>query len=393
MERSWAVSAERLTGDFDAAERAVIDRFVGAAGAWAESLGGPFSSATTTSARTTCSLGGGRLVVLDWQTVGWGAPMFDVAYLFGTSVSPEARRAIERDEIRRARRRARRRLGRSVGRVPPGVVGGAADAGAADRQREGVRPHRPHVPPAPAPGRADGARPRGARSSWSDHRGRRPPAARGARCPPTRTSATSSSRPRRTAPKPSRLVVNVHPNKGLIDAAFALSDGDTHDSLFAADRLGDELACGPIRLSSRADALAADRGRGSRRPALRASHPAIEEERVTRRRDGRVVQDRSRYAQLGPSTARSTAAPHGWFAGRDHSWGIWDSAGRCALSLVLLADRRLRRSRGPGRHAHRHRRPPLRRVRRGGPRRRATGAARRHGRSRSTARRTSRRRA
>jgi hypothetical protein len=99
MERSWAVSAERLTGDFETAERAVIDRFVGSAGAWAESLSGPFSLSHHDFRADNLLLGGGRLVVLDWQTVGWGAPMFDVAYLFGTSVSPETRRAIERDEI------------------------------------------------------------------------------------------------------------------------------------------------------------------------------------------------------------------------------------------------------------------------------------------------------
>jgi hypothetical protein len=101
MERSWAVSAERLTGDFDTAERAVVDRFVGAAGAWAESLDGPFSLSHHDFRADNLLVGDGRLVVLDWQTVGWGAPMFDVAYLFGTSVSPDTRRAIEREEIGR----------------------------------------------------------------------------------------------------------------------------------------------------------------------------------------------------------------------------------------------------------------------------------------------------
>jgi Phosphotransferase enzyme family len=101
MERSWAVAADRLTGDFDPAEREVIDRFVGGAGAWAESLDGPFSLSHHDFRADNLLIGGGRLVVLDWQTVGWGAPMFDVAYLLGTSVGPETRRAVERDEIRR----------------------------------------------------------------------------------------------------------------------------------------------------------------------------------------------------------------------------------------------------------------------------------------------------
>ena len=157
------------------------------------------------------------------------------------------------------------------------------------------------------------------------------------------------------------LVVNVHPNKGVIDAAFARSDGECHDSLFATDRLGEDLTCGPIRLTL-TEPMRSLRIEVEDQVDLRfeASHPAIEEERVTRRREGRVVQDRSRYAQLGTTS-------DGWFAGRDHSWGIWDSAGRTRLALVLLADRRLRRLRRPGRHAHRHRRPALRRVRRRRP--------------------------
>ena len=120
------------------------------------------------------------------------------------------------------------------------------------------------------------------------------------------------------------LVVNVHPNKGVIDAAFARSDGECHDSLFATDRLGEDLTCGPIRLTL-TEPMRSLRIEVEDQVDLRfeASHPAIEEERVTRRREGRVVQDRSRYAQLGTTS-------DGWFAGRDHSWGVWDSAGRSA---------------------------------------------------------------
>ena len=120
------------------------------------------------------------------------------------------------------------------------------------------------------------------------------------------------------------LVVNVHPNKGVIDAAYAVSDGERHDSLFVTDRLGDALECGPIRLTL-TEPMQALRIEVEDRADLHfeAGHPPIEEERVTRRRDGRVVQDRSRYAQLGTTA-------DGWFAGRDHSWGIWDSAGRTA---------------------------------------------------------------
>jgi hypothetical protein len=101
MARSWAATRGYLTAGFDAEERAVIDRFVRRAGAWAESLDGPFSLTHHDFRLDNMLFGDGRVVVLDWQTVGWGVPMFDVAYLLGTSVGPEARRTLEKDEIAR----------------------------------------------------------------------------------------------------------------------------------------------------------------------------------------------------------------------------------------------------------------------------------------------------
>jgi len=44
---------------------------------------------------------GARVVVVDWQTVGLGPPAGDLAYLLGTSLSVERRRAIERDLVGR----------------------------------------------------------------------------------------------------------------------------------------------------------------------------------------------------------------------------------------------------------------------------------------------------
>jgi hypothetical protein len=63
-----------------------------------------------------------------------------------------------------------------------------------------------------------------------------------------------------------------------------------------------------------------------------ATTPAIEEPRVTRIRTNRVVQDRSRYVQMGVVTGHLNG-PLGsfqmtegqWRGGRDHSWGIWDA--------------------------------------------------------------------
>lgn len=99
MQRSWAAVRDDLTAVFDARERDVVDRFVPAADAWARSLDGPFSLVHHDFRVDNMLLAAGRPVVLDWQTVGWGAPMFDVAYLLTTSLEPATRRAVEAAEV------------------------------------------------------------------------------------------------------------------------------------------------------------------------------------------------------------------------------------------------------------------------------------------------------
>ncbi|WP_068399615.1 hypothetical protein [Kribbia dieselivorans] len=135
------------------------------------------------------------------------------------------------------------------------------------------------------------------------------------------------------------LVVNLHPNKGLIDAGFSVSRGGRHESLFASDRLGHDrahLTCGPIMLSfiepMRVLRIQVD-GEDIRADLrFEAVTPAIEEDRVTRIRSNRVVQDRTRYAQMGSVTGTVsgplgdlTVTEEGWRGHRDHSWGVWDA--------------------------------------------------------------------
>lgn len=99
MAGSWATSRAYLANDFDVEERDVIDRFVAGAGRWAEQVDGPYSLTHHDFRVDNVLFGADRIVVLDWQTVGWGAPMFDVAYLLGTSVDAVTRRSIEREEV------------------------------------------------------------------------------------------------------------------------------------------------------------------------------------------------------------------------------------------------------------------------------------------------------
>ena len=313
MERSWAVAADRLTGDFDA-RRARGDRPLRrrAPARGRQSLDGPFSLSHHDFRADNLLIGGDRLVVLDWQTVGWGAPMFDVAYLLGTSVGP-------RDAAgARARRRSAahvEELGvgwdrRRLGRVPPGVVGDAADARAADGQREGVRAHRPDVPAAPAPRRADGAGPRRRRSSCRDHRRRT--TCRGTRVPDSPDAyeryfffaAAPDGAPRGLGRR-QRAPEQGPARRRVRD----LRRRDPRERVRRRPpRRRPRLRADPAR-ADRADARrCGSRSRAARTCASTRVSPPIEEERVTRRREGRVVQDRSRYAQLGTSTAPSTAA-------------------------------------------------------------------------------------
>lgn len=136
------------------------------------------------------------------------------------------------------------------------------------------------------------------------------------------------------------LTFTLHPNKGLVDAALTVSVGGRHESLLVSDRLGRDradLRCGPLRLTLE-EPMRRLRIRVEGHPdfdvdlTFRATTPAIEEARVTRLRSNRVVQDRSRYVQLGVVSGH-VRGPEGaleiteqtWRGGRDHSWGIWDA--------------------------------------------------------------------
>jgi hypothetical protein len=136
------------------------------------------------------------------------------------------------------------------------------------------------------------------------------------------------------------MTVTLHPNKGLLDAAFTMSREGRNESIMASDRLGPDradLVCGPIRLQLTDPMRSLRISIGGRQDfdadiVFEALTPAIEEPRVTRLRANRVVQDRSRYVQMG--TVRGHVnGPLGsielteelWFGGRDHSWGIWDA--------------------------------------------------------------------
>lgn len=135
------------------------------------------------------------------------------------------------------------------------------------------------------------------------------------------------------------LTFTVHPNRGLVDAAFGVTTCRRYESLMISDFLDSEretIHCGPLRLEflepMRHLRITVE-GHSDFAAAIdfRATSPAITEERVVRSRQRRVVQDRTRYAQCGVVNG-TVSGPAGelamddqsWTAVRDHSWGIWD---------------------------------------------------------------------
>ncbi|MBE7195973.1 MAG: aminoglycoside phosphotransferase family protein, partial [Gordonia polyisoprenivorans] len=99
MNESWDFARRDFAAGFPLQQRLCIDRFVSDAEIWAANPFGPCSLVHHDFRVDNVLFSDSDVVVIDWQTIGWGPAMFDVAYLLGTSMEPESRRAVERDEV------------------------------------------------------------------------------------------------------------------------------------------------------------------------------------------------------------------------------------------------------------------------------------------------------
>lgn len=99
--RSWSTAEPRLGAALAPGERRVIERFGEVCGSWAQELPGPYTLTHHDFRLDNLMLAPDRVWVLDWQIVGWGAPMWDLAYLLGSSVDPELRSRIEDAVVQR----------------------------------------------------------------------------------------------------------------------------------------------------------------------------------------------------------------------------------------------------------------------------------------------------
>lgn len=101
MERSWHSVTDTIAADLPADERKCIDRFVGSAADWAQLNPGPQTLVHHDLRADNLLFGEGEIVLIDWQTIGWGSAMFDFAYLIGTSLEVGTRRRHEAELLRR----------------------------------------------------------------------------------------------------------------------------------------------------------------------------------------------------------------------------------------------------------------------------------------------------
>ncbi|MBV2355429.1 phosphotransferase [Streptomyces sp. J2-1] len=99
--RSWASVRDRFSPALGPAARRLIERFGQVCSDWAQHLPGPFCLTHHDFRYDNMMFSADRTWVLDWQIVGWGVPLWDLAYLVGSSLDPSRRRRAERDVVRR----------------------------------------------------------------------------------------------------------------------------------------------------------------------------------------------------------------------------------------------------------------------------------------------------
>ena len=129
--------------------------------------------------------------------------------------------------------------------------------------------------------------------------------------------------------------ISLHPNRGVIDAAFSIAKDGRQEALFASGPLPSdrsEIAVGPFRveilepmrslriLVEEQDGLGAEL-------RFNAQSPAIAENRLLRTSGIRTTSDRTRFVQFGDWTGNlvfdgKEIACSSWPGVRDRSWGV-----------------------------------------------------------------------
>lgn len=97
--KAWTLVEDRIGAGLSTAQRDVVTRLGHTLSDWAAAAPEPFTLVHLDYRLDNFLFADDRIWIVDWQTVGWGSPGWDLAYLIGTSVEPEHRRAVERDLV------------------------------------------------------------------------------------------------------------------------------------------------------------------------------------------------------------------------------------------------------------------------------------------------------
>lgn len=93
---SWRRHRESVEGQLDRRQREVIQRFGEGCASWAAGITGPRTLVHQDLRLDNLLWGGPGAWIVDWQTLAWASPAWDLAFFLGTALEPDVRRRVER---------------------------------------------------------------------------------------------------------------------------------------------------------------------------------------------------------------------------------------------------------------------------------------------------------
>jgi hypothetical protein len=97
---SWRRHRDTVGGSLNAKQREVIERFGRRCHEWASGVSGPRTLVHQDLRLDNLLWSDRRVWLVDWQTLGWTSPAWDLSFFLGSALEPEARRHIESDLLR-----------------------------------------------------------------------------------------------------------------------------------------------------------------------------------------------------------------------------------------------------------------------------------------------------
>lgn len=98
---SWSRHADSVGSGLDREQREMVLRFGDRVLEWAATVTGPRTLVHQDLRLDNLLWGEGGAWLVDWQTLAWTTPAWDLAFYLGSALEPEARRGVERELVQR----------------------------------------------------------------------------------------------------------------------------------------------------------------------------------------------------------------------------------------------------------------------------------------------------